>query len=245
MVEAAADIVDAAGRGGRQATGRIGSVQHVVGIGEPLQGGPVQGTALRGKRLAVQRQYFPRMTQPAGGGLHTLGGADQCRAKGEGQPFRLVIEPLRHLFHQRHRLRQAAACALQAHAAVFQPTPGGAGKALVEVAEALDQLTQYRNRDLRGGSWRRRAPVGGMVDQRGVGLVADSRNQRDAGLRRGPYDDLLVEGPQVLQAAATAGDDQHVRPGQVRIERRQGVKAADGRRDLTCRTLALHRDRPD
>ena len=54
--------------------------------------------------------------------------------------------------------------------------------------------------------------VGGKVDQRPVGLVADRRDQRDVGGRHGAHQRLVVEAPEVLEAAAAARDDQHVRP---------------------------------
>ena len=52
--------------------------------------------------------------------------------------------------------------------------------------------------------------VGGVVDQRPVGLVADGGNQRDFRGRGGAHHDLFVEGPQVLEAAAAASQDEHV-----------------------------------
>ena len=107
-----------------------------------------------------------------------------------------------------------------------------------------EQVEPHRHRHLGGGGRRRRAAVGGEVDQRGVGLVADGRDQRDAALGRGAHHDLLVEAPEVLEAAAAAGDDQQVRPRH-RPARGERVEAADRRRDLRRAALALHRHRPE
>ena len=74
------------------------------------------------------------------------------------------------------------------------------------------KLGAHRHRHLGGAGRRRRAHVGGEVDQRPVGLVADRRDERDRARRRGAHDDLLVEAPEILDRAAAARDDQHVRP---------------------------------
>ncbi len=55
-----------------------------------------------------------------------------------------------------------------------------------------------------------RAMVGGEVDERRVGLVADAGDHRDAARGDGAHHDLLVEAPEVLDGAAAAGDDQQI-----------------------------------
>ena len=67
--------------------------------------------------------------------------------------------------------------------------------------------------------------------------------ERNGARRRRAHDDLLVEAPEVLERAAAARDDQHVRPRD-RPARRQRVEAVDGRRDLRRAALALHAHRP-
>ena len=91
---------------------------------------------------------------------------------------------------------------------------------------------------------RRRARVGGQVDQRPVRLVADGGDERDGAGRGRAHHHLLVEAPQVFQAAAAARDDQHVGPrdAPARLHR---VEAADGCGDLGGAGLALHPHRPD
>ena len=75
-----------------------------------------------------------------------------------------------------------------------------------------------------------------MVDERGIGFVADRRDQRDDAVGGGADDDFLVEPPQILDAAAAAGDDDEIgaRHG---AALGQGVEAADGGGDLGGRSL--------
>ena len=68
--------------------------------------------------------------------------------------------------------------------------------------------------------------------------------ERDGALRRRPHDDLLVEAPQILEGAAAARDDEHVRAG-MRPARFEGIEAADRGGHLLGRGLALHARRPD
>ncbi|MCY1228419.1 hypothetical protein D9M72_407360 [compost metagenome] len=83
-----------------------------------------------------------------------------------------------------------------------------------------------------------------MIDQRPVGLVTDGGNQRDLGGRHSPDHRLVVEAPEVLKAATAAGNDQHVWPGD-RPTGRDVVEAADRRRHLVARAVALDAHRPD
>ncbi len=106
-----------------------------------------------------------------------------------------------------------------------------------------EQLGTHRDRHLGGGGRCRRALVGGEVDQRDVGLVADRRDQRDHALGGGADHGLLVERPQVLQRTAAARDDQHIRPRNL-ATLGQRVEAANCRRDLFGRAFALHPHRP-
>jgi hypothetical protein len=89
-----------------------------------------------------------------------------------------------------------------------------------------------------------RAAVGDEVDQGGVGLVADGRDQRDRSLGHRARQALVVEGPQVLDRAAAAGDDDDVgtRHGPAR---RDGVEAPDRGADLAGGGVALDHAGPD
>src|SRR3546814_19428879 len=59
----------------------------------------------------------------------------------------------------------------------------------------------------------------------------------------GADDNFLVEGPEVLQRAAAARDDEQIRARQPPLLR-QGVETADRRGDLLRGALALHQHRP-
>ena len=94
---------------------------------------------------------------------------------------------------------------------------------------------QYlRRRARRGGAEVRHKIADGKIN-----FVADRRNHRQGGMEDGAGHGFLVEGPQVFQAAAAAGDEDQV-------QRRGGflrplVEQPDGRRDFRRRARALHR----
>ena len=95
--------------------------------------------------------------------------------------------------------------------------PSSARRAAIARRRPSLPVCSISSRVLRHGPFgglgrRRRARVGGEVDQRPVGLVADRGDQRDGALGRRAHHDLLVEAPQVLEAAAAARHDQHVGP---------------------------------
>ena len=87
-----------------------------------------------------------------------------------------------------------------------------------------------------------------MVDQGGVGLMPDRRNQRDHRCRGGTHHNLLVERHQVFEAAAAPRDDQQIRSRHAVVPwpaGEQAVEPSDCRRHLRRRPLALHRHRPE
>ena len=113
-----------------------------------------------------------------------------------------------------------------------------------ERIQIRQQFGAHRHRHFGGRRRRRRAPVGGKIDQRDVGLVADRGNQRDHAGGRRAHHDLLVERPQVLERTAAARDDDQIRARQ-RPAFRQRVEAFDRVGDFAGRGLALHAHRPD
>ena len=76
-----------------------------------------------------------------------------------------------------------------------------------------------------------------------VVFVADAADDGDARGEDGLGDRLLVEGPEVFEAAAAAADDHHIDDGSAR--RVQLVDAANGVGDVLRRPVALHLDRAD
>ena len=90
---------------------------------------------------------------------------------------------------------------------------GAAGRAAAAAprrAQGGEPFLAVGHDDFGGGGRRRRAHVRGEIGDREIDLVADAADDRD---RRG--DDrarqrFVVEGPQILERAAAAGQDQHV-----------------------------------
>ena len=119
-----------------------------------------------------------------------------------------------------------------------------AAPARVEIGETGEKFGAHRHAEFRSGGRGRRAHVGGVIDQRPVGLMTDRGNQRNQAFRRRANDDLLVEAPQILERAAAARDDQQVGPRD-RAARLQRIEAGDRRGDFRRRSLALHAHRPD
>ena len=111
------------------------------------------------------------------------------------------------------------------------------------IEDTGQQVGAHRHRHLGRRARRRCAQIGGEVDQRGVGLVPHRRDQRDLRRGGGAHHLLLVEGPEILQAAAATGDDEDIGPGHAAAGC-QLVEAPDGGRDLVGRALALHLHRP-
>jgi hypothetical protein len=111
-----------------------------------------------------------------------------------------------------------------------------------EVAQApsarLERRLEVRedpDDELPGDRGGRRAHVGDEVGDRHVDLVADGRHDRCPARGDRARDDLLVEGPQVLERAAAAADDDHVGA-------RVAVRARKPARDLLGRADALDAD---
>ncbi len=74
--------------------------------------------------------------------------------------------------------------------------------------------------------------------------MTDRGDYRDAARRHRPRDGLLVERPQIFDAAAAAGDDQNVGSWHWRA-RRQPIEAGDRRGDLFRGLRPLHEHRPE
>ncbi len=90
-------------------------------------------------------------------------------------------------------------------------TAGRRRNPLARPAERLLPLAPVRHDELRGRGWRRGADVRGEVGERDVDLVADAADHGHAVGDDRPDDALVVERPQVLEAAAAAGEDRHLR----------------------------------
>src|SRR5688572_32344432 len=74
--------------------------------------------------------------------------------------------------------------------------------------------------------------IGGMIDERGVGLVPDGGNYGNAARDHGADHRFLVEAPKVLDRAAAARDDKEVGP---RSE--EHTSELQSQSNLVCRLL--------
>ena len=83
-----------------------------------------------------------------------------------------------------------------------------------------------------------------MVDERPIGLVSDGGHQWNLALDGRPHHNLFVEAPKILDRAAAAGDDQHVRPRHGAADTHR-VEAANGGGHLGGAGFALDAYRPD
>ena len=101
-------------------------------------------------------------------------------------------------------------------------------------------LGEVRDQPLRRVGRRRRAYVRDIVDQRRVGLVPDRGDHRGAAGEDRAAERLVGEGQQVLDAAAAAGQHDHVDRG-VLVEYAQRVDHLAHR----ARTLHRHVDHPE
>jgi hypothetical protein len=113
----------------------------------------------------------------------------------------------------------------------------------LELGQRRDELSPHGHGEFRRGGRRRRAHVGGEVDQRPIGLVADGGDEGDRAAGDRPDRHLLVEAPQVLERAAAARHDQHVGPRNLAAFG-QCVEAVDRPGDLGRGRVALHAHRP-
>ena len=139
-------------------------------------------------------------------------GTAGTRGKRPRQALAELVDLLRHRREQRLRLGPATDGQLEPFACPFDAPRQAFLRPMLEVGELRHQLGADRYGNLRRSGRRRRAPVGGVVDQGGVGLVADRRDQRNRRFRRGAHHFFLVEGPEVLDRPSPAGDDQQVGP---------------------------------
>ena len=105
------------------------------------------------------------------------------------------IQPLPRPFGQRLRPAKRAA---QIDQTLRQPVlllAGGLRHAQTRLLQPRRQIAPHRHRHFGGGRRRRRAPVGGEVDQRGLGFMPYRRDQRDGAVGSGADNDFLVEAP--------------------------------------------------
>ncbi len=170
------------------------------------------GEALHPLAIAQDRNPQRVRGQPRGdpgiGGMVRLGVGDERTRQTVGGG----IEALARQRQQHVGGRQRAGRGAQLGAAMVVAARPRRQRPARQAVDAVDQLDAHRHRHFRRGGRRRRAAVGDEIDQRHVGLVADRGDQRDQAVGGGADHDLLVEGPEILDGAAAARDDEEVGP---------------------------------
>ena len=155
-----------------------------------------------------------------------------------------MIKALSHQFHKiaqpgqgrRGGAQPSAFLLHQGAERPIKPCPGH--------AETGPEFGQNRRRHFRRRRGRGRAPGRDKVDQGGVGLVPDRRDQGNEACRRRPRQGLVIEGPKILDRSPAARHDQHIGTGNG-AARRKAVEAFDRGADLSRRRIPLHHHRPD
>jgi hypothetical protein len=92
----------------------------------------------------------------------------------------------------------------------IERAPNVARERSAGAVEPAEQLSQVRDDELPGGRRGRGADVRGEIAERGVLLVSDGRDHGDRALGDRADDALVAEGEKILEAAAAAGQDDHV-----------------------------------
>ncbi len=86
-------------------------------------------------------------------------------------------------------------------------------QALAQSAQGREPCFTIGHDDLRGRGRRRRAHVGDEIGDGEIDLVADAADDGDGRGGDGARHRLVVEGPQILERAAAAGQNEHVALG--------------------------------
>jgi hypothetical protein len=165
-------------------------------------------------------------------------GAVHAMGEREGEPRLQLLEQSLGVAQTRGGMHQAARGAIEGLRRILQPPahlPGEAARALRGFPE---KLLLGDHGKLRRGGRGRRAAVRGEVGDREVGLVAYPDDDRNRACAQRARDRLLVEGPQVLDRAAAAHQQQHVAFGARARPRQHGG-------DALARASTLNRHRID
>src|SRR5262245_18683834 len=139
--------------------------------------------------------------------------------------------------------RQPARQSIEAIALDLDPAPERGRDADAVLRHGDEQVGADRHGALRGRRRGRRAIVGDDVENSPVGLVSDGRDQRDRARGGRARYALLVEAPQIFEAAAAPRDDDEI--GARDEAAVEGVEAEHGGGGFERTGLALHPDRPN
>ena len=178
-------------------------------------------------------------------------GLGECRAAvleevgdGEAEALGAVFEALAGLTEEVGEVGEAAFGAPQGEAALLGHAVEGACEAGGFLGDGGDEFGAGGDGEFGGGGGSGGTAVGGEVDEGVVGFVADGGDEGDAAEGGGADDGLVVEGHEVLEAAAAASDDEDVGAGDG-SGGGDGVEAGDGGGDFLGGAFALDGDGPD
>lgn len=157
-------------------------------------------------------------------------GADEERAGRQPEPVGEVVDALLVLPDHFGGVPEDAIG--ESPARFAQPVTEVFVEALLELPEFGLEFVLGADDQLGGGAGGRGAEVGNEVGNGEINFVADGGDCRDAGPGEGAGDDFFVEGPEVFEGAAPAGDDDDV-------DEVEGVELVDGGGNLGGGTVAL------
>ena len=167
--------------------------------------------AIDALRRPFQGQPDMARRQPDGMVFETGARALAEMAERLAEPAARRVEALARHGQQRLRARQSAFGAAKLRAKFFEMPPHASPGAVGAFGQPQNEIGMLRDRPFGRFRRRRRARIGHEVDQGPVGFVAHRRNQRDRAFRRRADHGLLIEAPEVFEAAAAARDDQQIR----------------------------------
>ena len=227
-----------------QQLGRLG--EGALRIGEAAACGEAEAASGLARALAKPRRFGleQRRAETSGGGGETPARAFDEDAERAAEARRRAVEALGGQRQQLIGARQAAGEIGDPAAALLARPRHRLDETALQSQRLCDEIGAHRHRHLGGGGRGRGAAVGGVVDERRVGLVADGGDERDGAGGGGAHHRFVGEGQQVLDRTAAARDDEDVR-ARDRAAGFERVEAGDGGGDLRRRALPLHGDRPD
>ena len=207
-----------------------GAFGGVVRAGDAV---PVPG-ASDNRVAARQQRGGAGCVQGAGAGFQPVALSRQRVAQVRIDPVGDLVDalPRRLNADQWREPFQQAPVRVQRPPMIGQPVIQGGYQPVRAGSQLEFERRAVRRHQLGGGGGRGRALVGGEIHQREVDLVPDAGHDRDVRRDHGAHNGLVIEAPQVFQAAAAARQQDHV-------DLSEGVQPLDGLDDLGRGVFAL------
>ena len=138
---------------------------------------------------------------------------------------------------------EATGQAINALTALVKSALTGMYQSALQTQQITNQFGTHRDRHFSGSGWGWGPPVRGKIDQRGIGFMADGRDQRNGAGSSSAHHLFFIESPKILNRATAASDNQNVGPWHGSADFKS-VEAFDCRGDLACSLIALHQNWP-